>query len=103
MEKIINLLHGIEEQAKDILEGAAEKKSKIYENYQKEFKKLDNAAQKATEEKLDKLRREMNEEIGSEHQMLVKALDEELSQLESNYRKNHDKMAEAMLEKITGV
>lgn len=103
MEKIINLLHGIEMQAEDILEEAAEKKSKIYENYQKELKRLDDAAQEATEEKLNKLRREMNEEIGSEHQMLVKTLDEELSQLESNYRKNCDKMAETMLERITGV
>lgn len=103
MEKIINLLHGIEKEANDILKDAGEEKSKIYERYQEELKKLDDAAQKATEEKLLKLRREMNEEIDNEHQVLVKTLDEELKELEQNYRKNHDKMAEEMLEKITGV
>lgn len=103
MEKIINLLHDIEEQATAVLSEAAEKKSVIYENYQRELRRLDEAAQQATQEKLDQLREEMNEEIKKEHQMLIQTLSGELSQLEGNYRKNHDILAEKMLEKITGV
>lgn len=102
MEKVINLLYEIEEKANSVVEEAAGKKAELYENYQKELGSLDEAMEQASKEKLEKLRQKMNEEIGKEHQMLVESLNKELHKLEGNYHKNHDKLVEIMLAKITG-
>lgn len=103
MEKVINVLYEIEKKANGIVDNTAEKKEKIYENYQKELTVLDEKMEKASKEKIEQLRIEINTEIDREHQVLVKSLNEKLKQMEADYHKNHDKLVDAVLAKITGV
>ncbi|MCR5754461.1 MAG: hypothetical protein K6G30_06590 [Acetatifactor sp.] len=103
MEKVINRLYEIEEKANSIVEGTAGKKAVLYEEYQKKLSALDAKMEEATKEELNKLREKMNAEVDTEHKMLGGSLEDKLTQLESNYEKNHDKLVASIVERITGV
>ncbi|MFA9463472.1 MAG: hypothetical protein ACERKN_04195 [Velocimicrobium sp.] len=103
MEKVLNILsdlNGIEEKATAIVDHTSIEKKALYKQLTEDINKLDEAISADTKQKLDVMRAKMNVEIEAAKKELLTSFDEDMSRIESDYKKNHDNYVETVFQKI---
>lgn len=98
MEKVINLLYDIEEKANQIIKRANEEKVKLHDKLEKDLADLDMQISKENEAKLNVLKAQADEELAKEKQLLIDDCNKQLSDMETNYKQNHDALVEKLFQ-----
>ena len=91
MDLVIKRLSSIEEASAGIIE-AAENEKKALEQQMR--------AEKATQEKLDQIRSSLNEEMQKSLADLQKATEDSIQAIENDYNQNHEKLAAGLIAKM---
>lgn len=100
MERVINLLHDIEEKANEIIKRANEEKLKLHTKLQQDMEKYDQEIAKKNEAKLEQLKIKVDKELNQEKQSLVDDCIKQIAKLEADYLDRHSQLAEELFQQI---
>lgn len=100
MEKVINHLFEIEKKANQILERANIEKTELLEENEKAIAKMEAEIAEETDKKIKQINEQAEMEIEKERRLLIEKSNQQLADLDSNYRKNHDSLVDKVFETI---
>ncbi len=103
MEKVVNILNDlndIDEKATAIVDHTSIEKKELYKQLSEDIHKLDEELSKDTDKKLDVIREKMNLEIEEAKKGLLASFEQDMSKIESDYKKNHTTYVETVFQKI---
>ncbi len=100
MEKVISLLFDIERKANQIIERANIEKNELFEENEKAIKAMEAEIADENNGKINVLVAQADKEIEQEKQQLIQNSEKQLSDLEDNYRKNHDNLVNKVFQSI---
>lgn len=100
MEQILNKLSEIEITAHRIMEDADRTKAALTAEMEQECKKFDAGLEEETIRKIQELRSSLEQKKNSELEALRRSTEKALADLDSYYMKNHEKLAEELLDKL---
>lgn len=101
MEKVIGLLFDIEKKANQILERANDEKTELFEENEKAIAQLEIDIADENNQKINELVLQAEKELDKEKQLLMEDSNKQLTDLEINYKKNHDNMVTKVFHSIT--
>ncbi len=102
MDTVITRLSEIETAAVRISEDAVLQKKEIAEEYEKKTLAFDREIDAQTDERLEKLRRELKEKAARELEEMRQTTQEVLDGLEKEYEQEHKAIVGQLLEKMIG-
>ncbi len=100
MERVINLLHDIEEKANQIVKRANEEKVRLNDRLQKDMETFDHEIAEKNAAKLDFLKVGVDKELNLEKQSLIDECIRQLTQMDTDYLENHDRLAQEIFQEI---
>ncbi len=100
MDEVVQELDEIEAAAQAIVEQAQNQKSEIEEQIQKEQADFDAKMENDVDEEIARIRKEANDQMSQTLDQKVQENDARLSQLRSDFEKNHTKYAQEIFERI---
>ncbi len=103
MEKVVNILNdlnNIDEKATAIVDHTSIEKKELYKQLSEDIHKLDDEISKDTDKKLDVIRGKMNLEIEEAKKGLLASFEQDMSNIESDYKKNHNTYVDTVFQKI---
>ncbi len=100
MEKVISHLFEIEKKANQILERANIEKTELLEENEKAIAKMEAEIAEETDKKIKQINEQAEMEIEKERRLLIEKSNQQLADLDSNYRKNHDSLVDKVFETI---
>lgn len=100
MEKVISLLFDIERKANQIIERANIEKNDLFEENEKAIKAMEDSISEDNNNRINILLAQADEEIEKEKHQLIENSIKQLSDLEENYKKNHDSLVSKVFQSI---
>lgn len=100
MEKVINHLFDIEKKANQILERANTEKTELLEENEKAIAKMEAEIADETDKKIKQINEQAEMEIEKERQLLLEKSNQQLTDMDSNYKKNHDSLVDRVFKTI---
>lgn len=100
MEQILSKLSEIEITARRIMEDAVRTKKALSEEMEKICKDYDAQLEKETNEKIRKIRADLENEKDAQLTALIKDTEDAFSDLDSYYEENHERLSEELFKKI---
>lgn len=100
MEKVIGLLFDIEKKANQIIERANFEKTELFEENEKAIEKMEKEIAEENNSKINLILTQADQELELEKQQLIDSSNKQLSDLEENYRKNHDELVHKVFQSI---
>lgn len=100
MERVINLLHDIEEKANQIVKRANEEKVWLNDRLQKDMEKLDREISEVNAKKLKLLKDGIDKELNLEKQSLMEESIRQLAQMDVAYQDKHSRLAQEIFQEI---
>ena len=88
MDLVIKRLSSIEEASAGIIEAAENEKKALEQQMRERIQAFDEEAEKATQEKLDQIRSSLNEEMQKSLADLQKATEDSIQAIENDYNQN---------------
>lgn len=100
MDNTIERLLEIEEAASRIIDGASKEQQIQDEEQEKRIKKFDESLAAATSLRIEKMKKELSSQIGTDLEKLKEDYDKAEAALDEDYRLKHEKLADEIYEKI---
>ncbi len=100
MEKVIGLLFDIEKKANQILERANEEKTELFEENEKAIAKMEADIASENEARINIIVARADGDLEQEKQHLIESCNKQLEELDSQYTKNRDALAEKVFQSI---
>lgn len=100
MERVINHLFDIEKKANQIIERANAEKTELLEDNEKAIAKMEAEIADETNMKIKVMNDQAENEIEKEKQLLIDKSNKQLTDLETNYTKNHDDLVDKVFKTI---
>jgi len=100
MERVINLLHDIEEKANQIVKRANEEKVRLNDQLQKDMEKLDHEITSNNTTKLEFLKVGVDKELNLEKQSLIDECIKQLAQMDADYQEKHSRLVQEIFQEI---
>lgn len=100
MEKVIGLLFDIEKKANQILERANDEKNELLEENEKAIAKMEAEIADDNNSKINLIMTQAEKELEAEKAQLIAASNKQLSDIETNFKQNHDALVEKVFKSI---
>jgi vacuolar-type H+-ATPase subunit H len=100
LERVINHLFDIEKKANQIIERANAEKTELLEDNEKAIAKMEAEIADETNMKIKVMNDQAENEIEKEKQLLIDKSNKQLTDLETNYTKNHDDLVDKVFKTI---
>ena len=100
MEKVIGLLFDIEKKANQIIERANDEKTELFEENEKAIAKMESDISEENNRKVNLILKQAENELELEKQQLSESSHKQLTDLEMNYKQNHDALVDKVVHSI---
>ncbi len=100
MEKVIGLLFDIEKKANQIIERANDEKTELFEENEQEIAKMEADIAAENNAKVNLILTQAEKDLELEKQHLIESSNQQLLELEANYKNNHDSLVEKVFQSI---
>jgi len=100
MEKVIGLLFDIEQKANQIIERANDEKTELFEENEKAIAKMESEITDLNNVKVSKMTEQAKIDFEQEKQQLIESSNNQLSDLELNYKQGHDAIVEKIFKSL---
>ena len=100
MEKVIGLLFDIEQKANQIIERANDEKTELFEENEKAIAKMESEITDLNNVKVSKMTEQAKNDFEQEKQQLIESSNNQLSDLELNYKQGHDAIVEKIFKSL---
>lgn len=100
MEKVIGLLFDIEKKANQILERADAEKTELLEENEKAIARMEAEIADENNAKVNQIMAKAEQELEAEKQQLIASSNKQLSDIETNFRQNHDALVDKVFKSM---
>lgn len=100
MEKVIGLLFDIEKKANQILERANDEKNELQEENEKAIAKMEAEIAEENNSRINLIVARAEQELEAEKAQLISASSRQLSDIETNFKQNHDALVDKVFKSI---